>query len=142
MKAAVNTRYGAPDVVQIRDVPKPEPNANEVLIRVCATTVSRTDCGMRRPKPFFVRLFAGLTRPKRTILGMDFAGTVENVGSSVTSYKRGDRVFGLSPITYGGHAEYLCLPEMRQWSPSQRASTSMKRSSAKAHGMLTAPCEN
>jgi NADPH:quinone reductase-like Zn-dependent oxidoreductase len=111
LKAAVNTRYGAPDVVQMRDVPKPEPNANEVLIRVCATTVSRTDCGMRRPKPFFVRLFAGLTRPKRTILGMDFAGTVENVGSSVTSYRRGDPVFGLSPITYGAHAEYLCLPE-------------------------------
>ena len=111
LKAAVNTHYGAPDVVQIHDVPKPEPDADQVLIRVCATTVSRTDCGMRRPRPFFIRLFAGLTRPKRTILGMDFAGTVEKVGSSVTSYNRGDRVFGLSPTTYGAHAEYLCLPE-------------------------------
>ncbi len=112
MKAAVNTRYGAPAVVQMRDVPKPVPSADEVMIRVCATTVSRTDCGMRRPKPFFIRLFAGLARPKCTILGMDFAGTVESVGSSVTSYKCDDRVFGLSPNTFGAHAEYLCLPEI------------------------------
>jgi len=110
LKAAVNTRYGPPDVVQTCDVPKPEPEADEVLIRVFSTTVNRTDCGMRRPKPFFIRLVAGLTRPKRTILGMDFAGVVEDAGSSVTSYKRDDRVFGLS-LTYGAHAEYLCLPE-------------------------------
>jgi NADPH:quinone reductase-like Zn-dependent oxidoreductase len=111
MKAAITTRYGPPDIVQIRQVPKPEPTAGEVLIKVYATTVSRTDCGMRRPHPQFVRLGAGLLRPKRTILGMDFAGEVEKVGSGVTLFKPGDRVFGLSPDEYGAHAEYLCVPE-------------------------------
>lgn len=111
MKAVVNPRYGSPDVLEIRQVPKPEPKAGEVLIRVHATTVSRTDCGMLRPHPFFVRLDAGLFRPKLSILGMDFAGEVESVGSGVTMYKPGDRVFGLSPHVYGAHAEYLCVPE-------------------------------
>jgi NADPH:quinone reductase-like Zn-dependent oxidoreductase len=111
MRAAVNTRYGPPEVVEIRQVPTPEPKAGEVLIRVHATTVSRTDCGMRRPHPQFVRLFAGLLRPRLTILGMDFAGEVEAVGAGVTTFKAGNRVFGLSPDAYGAHAEYLCLPE-------------------------------
>ncbi len=111
MRAAVNTRYGPPDVVEIRQVRKPEPKAGEVLISVHATTVSRTDCGMLRPHPQFVRLAAGLLRPKCTILGMDFAGLVEAVGAGVTAFKPGDRVFGLSPDVYGAHAEYLCVPE-------------------------------
>lgn len=111
MKAAINARWGSPDVLEIRQVPKPEPKAGEVLIRVHATTVSRTDCGMLRPHPFFVRLFAGLLRPKRTILGMDFAGEVEAIGTGVTLFKPGARVFGLSPDVYGAHAEYLCVPE-------------------------------
>lgn len=111
MRAAVNTRYGSPDVVEIRQAPKPEPAAGEVLIKVHATTVSRTDCGMRRPRPSFVRLVAGLLRPKCTILGMDFAGEVEAVGAGVTTFKPGNRVFGLSPVVFGAHAEYLCLPE-------------------------------
>ena len=111
MRAAVNTRYGSPDVLEVRQVPKPEPTAGEVLIRVHATTVTRTDCGMLRPHPFFVRLVAGLLRPKRTILGMDFAGEVEAVGAGVTMFKPGNRVFGLSPDIYGVYAEYLCLPE-------------------------------
>lgn len=98
-------------MVQVRQVPTPEPRAGEVLIRVHATTVSRTDCGMRKPHPWFVRLVAGLLRPRRTILGMDFAGEVEAVGAGVTAFKPGDRVFGLSPDVYGAHAEYLCLPE-------------------------------
>jgi len=111
MKAVINRRYGSPEVLEIRQVPKPAPKAGEVLIRVHATTVSRTDCGMLRPHPYFVRLFAGLRRPKRAILGMDFAGEVEAVGTGVTSFKPGDRVFGLSPDVYGAHAEYLCVPE-------------------------------
>jgi NADPH:quinone reductase-like Zn-dependent oxidoreductase len=111
MKAAVNTRYGSPDVLELRGVPKPEPRLDEILIRVHATTVSRTDCGALRAHPFFVRLFTGLRRPKRTILGMDFAGEVEVVGAQVTLFKPGDRVFGLSPGGYGGHAEYLCMAE-------------------------------
>ena len=111
MKAAVNARYGSPDVLEIRQVPKPSPKAGELLIQVHATTVTRTDCGMLRPHPFFVRLFAGLLRPKRTILGMDFAGEVAALGTGVTSFKPGDRVFGLSPDLYGAHAEYICVSE-------------------------------
>lgn len=111
MRAVINTRYGSPDVLEIRQVPKPEPKAGEVLIKVHATTVSRTDCGMLRPHPFFVRFVAGLRRPKRTILGMDFAGEVEAVGAGVMSLEPGDSVFGLSPDVYGAHAEYLCVPD-------------------------------
>ena len=111
MRAAVNARYGSPDVLEIRQVPKPDPQAGEVLIRVHATTVSRTDCGMLQPHPFFVRFVAGLLRPKLTILGLDFAGEVEAVGAGATMFKPGDRVFGLSPDVYGAHAEYLCVRE-------------------------------
>lgn len=111
MKAAVNTRYGPPDVIKIREIPKPEPKAGEILIKVHATTVSRTDRGILRADPFIVRLFFGLWRPKCTVLGVDFAGEVEAVGASVTSFKPGQRVFGMSHWVYGAHAEYLCVPE-------------------------------
>jgi NADPH:quinone reductase-like Zn-dependent oxidoreductase len=111
VRAAVYTRYGPPEVVQILQVPTPQAKVGQVLIKVHATTVSRTDCGMRRPHPFFVRLVAGLLRPKLTILGMDFAGVVEAVGAGVTTFKPGDRVFGLSHGVCGAHAQYLCLPE-------------------------------
>ncbi len=111
MRAAVNTRYGPPDVIRILDVPKPQPKANEVLVRVHATTVNRTDCGMLRAHPFFARAFTGLVRPKHTIRGMDFAGTVEAVGTEVTSFRPGDRVFGLAPDDSGGHADYLAVSE-------------------------------
>ena len=110
MRAAVSARYGSPDVIEIRDVPIPVPAANEVLINVRATTVNRTDCGMLEPHPFFIRAATGLFRPKHTILGMDFAGRIKSVGSGVESFKVGDRVFGMSPKTFGAHAEYLCVP--------------------------------
>jgi NADPH:quinone reductase-like Zn-dependent oxidoreductase len=111
MRAAVNTSYGSPEVVRIRDVPKPQPKANEVLVRVHASTVNRTDCGTLRAHPFFIRGFTGLVRPTHTIRGMDFAGTIESVGAGVTSFRPGDRVFGLAPNDSGGHAEYLAVPE-------------------------------
>ena len=111
MKAAVSDRYGGPEVVRIRDIPTPEPGEHEILVRVHATTVSRTDCGMRQAHPFFLRLAAGLLRPRRHVLGMDFAGTVERAGRAVTRFRPGDRVFGLSPERYGAHAEYLVLGE-------------------------------
>ena len=110
MKAGINTRYGGPEVVEVRDAPRPEPQETELLVRVHATTVNRTDCGMRTPYPFFARLMIGLRNPKMHVLGLDFAGRVEAVGAKVTSFKPGDKVFGLSP-TYGAHAEYLCAPE-------------------------------
>jgi NADPH:quinone reductase-like Zn-dependent oxidoreductase len=112
MKAAVITRYGSPDVVKIRQAPKPAPEAGEVLIRVHATTVNRTDCGELRPHPFFARLVYGLRRPKRTIFGLDFAGEVEAVGAGIMSFKPGDRVFGMCPArSNGAQAEYFCMPE-------------------------------
>jgi NADPH:quinone reductase-like Zn-dependent oxidoreductase len=111
MKAAVHTRYGGPDVVEIKEVAKPEPDEAEVLVRIHATTVNRTDCGMRTPYPALARLFIGLFKPKHSILGLDFAGVVEDVGENVAAFKAGDRVFGLSPSTYGAHAEYLCVRE-------------------------------
>ncbi len=111
MKAAVNTRYGSPDVVEIREVPRPAPGPRDILVKVRATTVSRTDCGYLRAHPFFIRALTGLRRPKQTVLGMDFAGEVEAIGAEVNSFAPGDRVFGLTPGDHGGHAEYLCVPE-------------------------------
>jgi NADPH:quinone reductase-like Zn-dependent oxidoreductase len=109
MKAVVNERYGSPDILEIREIPTPGPQADEILVRVRATTVSRTDSCALRAHPFFVRPVTGLFRPKRTILGLDFAGTVEAVGKGVVKFKEGDRVFGLTPGGYGAHAEYVCL---------------------------------
>ena len=112
MRAAVNTRYGSPDVIEIREVARPVPKAGEVLVKVHATTVNRTDCGVLRAHPFPMRLFTGLLRPKRTILGMDFAGVVETVGADVQSFRPGDHVFGLLRMReLGAHAEYVCVPE-------------------------------
>jgi len=111
VKAAVNTRYGSPDVVEVREVPKPAPKPDEVLIKVHTTTVSRSDCGMLRAQPFFMRLATGLLRPNLNILGMDFAGVIESVGENVTAFSPGEHVFGLSPDKFGAHAEFLCLPE-------------------------------
>jgi NADPH:quinone reductase-like Zn-dependent oxidoreductase len=110
MKAAIVTRYGSPDVVQVREVPKPIAAAGEVLIRVHATTVNRTDCGKLRPGIF--RLVYGLRQPTHQIFGMDFAGEVEATGAGVLSFTPGDRVFGMCPSRgNGAHAEYVCVPE-------------------------------
>jgi len=111
MKAAVITRYGSPDVVKIREAPKPAPAAGEVLIRVHAATVNRTDSGELQPG-VIGRLLYGLRRPRRTIFGMDFAGVVEALGAEVTAFRPGDRVFGMCPpLSNGAHAEYVCIPE-------------------------------
>jgi NADPH:quinone reductase-like Zn-dependent oxidoreductase len=109
MKAAVQTRYGPPDVVHVRDVPAPAPGEHELLVKVHATTVNRTDCGFRAAHPFVVRLFSGLRRPRRTILGNEFAGTVEATGTGVASFAVGDRVFGYCEGPFGAHAEYMTV---------------------------------
>jgi NADPH:quinone reductase-like Zn-dependent oxidoreductase len=111
MKAAVSTRYGPPEVVRIAAVDKPTIDDHGVLIRVHVTTVNRTDCGFRAAKPFFVRAFTGLLKPRATILGTEFAGVVEAVGRSVTSFGVGDKVFGFNEWRFGAHAEYLLMPE-------------------------------
>jgi NADPH:quinone reductase-like Zn-dependent oxidoreductase len=110
MKAAVHTSYGPPDVVRIAEVEKPAPKHNELLVRVHATTVNRTDCGFRAARPFFVRLLTGVIRPRVTVLGTEFAGAVEGVGPGVTSFAAGDRVFGFKGVPFGAHAEYLTIP--------------------------------
>ena len=111
MKAALHFNYGPPEVVQVMDIPKPEPKENELLIKVFATTVNRTDCGFRSAEYFVSRFFSGLFKPNNKILGSDFAGVVEATGKSVTAFKIGDKVFGFNDVTFGGHAEYLVIKE-------------------------------
>ncbi len=117
MKAIVWTKYGSPDGLQLKDVEKPTPKENEILIKVHATSVTAGDCEMRRLElplmlSFPVRLYAGFLRPKRIpILGQELAGEVVEVGKNVTSYKVGDQVFGTTGFKFGAYAEYICLPE-------------------------------
>ena len=111
MRAIMFTKYGPPDVLQLQDVEKPTPKDNEVLIKVHATTVNRTDCGFRQPEYLFVRLFSGIFKPKINILGTEFSGTVETIGKNVTLFKVGDAVFGLNTFKFGTHAEYICINE-------------------------------
>jgi NADPH:quinone reductase-like Zn-dependent oxidoreductase len=111
MKAAVHTRYGPPDVVRIRDVDRPAVGDRDLLVRVHATTVNRTDCAYRAATPSFMRLLTGITRPRRTIMGTEYAGEVEAVGPGVTSFAVGDRVFGYNEGAFGAHAEYLSVPQ-------------------------------
>lgn len=112
MKAIVYTRYGAPEVQQLKEVAKPVPKDNEVLVRIRATTLNRTDCGFRKPEyPIIIRPMHGLFRPKKNILGSEFAGDIEAIGKDVQTFKTGDAVFGLSTYNFGTHAQYICIPE-------------------------------
>ncbi|MCX4911552.1 NAD(P)-dependent alcohol dehydrogenase [Streptomyces sp. NBC_00878] len=110
MKAAVHSRYGPPTVIRIDEVEKPSIGDHDVLVRVHATTVNRTDCAYRAAKPFFMRALTGLARPRRAVLGTEYAGVVDAVGSGVTSFSVGDRVFGYNEGAFGTHAEYLSVP--------------------------------
>ena len=111
MKAAVYDRYGPPDVVHVADVETPVPKDNEVFVRIHATTVCAADWRLRKADPFLVRFMNGLWKPKRHILGAEFAGTIESVGGNVTRFRAGDDVFGNTGFQFGAHAEYFCLPE-------------------------------
>ena len=111
MKAIVNTVYGSPEVLSLKEVEKPIPKDNEVLIKIRSSTINRTDCGFRKPEYLIVRLFSGLFKPKNTILGNELAGEVEAIGNAVTKFKIGDAVFGLSAWKFGTHAEYICIAE-------------------------------
>ena len=111
MKAIVYTKYGPPEVAQLMEVTKPQPKDNELLIKVYASTVNRTDSGFRSAEYFISRFWSGLLRPKYQILGSEFAGIIEEIGKSVTTLKIGDKVFGFNDKTFGGHGEYLTIAE-------------------------------
>lgn len=111
MRAVVYDTYGPPDVLRFEELERPVPKEDEVLVKVHAATVNRTDCGWRSAKPFLTRYFTGLHRPKRRILGSELAGEVESVGAAVTEFEVGDHVFGVN--YFGAHAEYVCVPEDR-----------------------------
>ncbi len=111
MQAATYEQYGSPDVLQIKEVEKPVPKEREVLIRVYAATVNRTDCAMLRAKPFIMRFVTGLFKPGKSITGTDFAGMIEAVGKDVTAFKAGDKVFGFDDSGVCSHARYLTLSE-------------------------------
>lgn len=111
MKAAVYTRYGSPEVLSIAQVARPEPKDNEVRIRIHATTVTSGDVRLRKADPFVMRFMFGLLKPKAPILGHEVAGVVDAVGSKVTRFKVGDRVFGSTGMSSGTYAEYICIAE-------------------------------
>lgn len=116
MKAAVYTQYGPPEVLQVKEVEKPIPGPKEILLKTHAAAVTMGDCEMRRPEIpdlvwFVVRLFFGLRKPRKQILGAYLSGRVEGIGSEVTQYKVGDDLFGVSGMSFGAHADYTLLPE-------------------------------
>lgn len=110
MRAIVYDRYGPAEVLRLAEVPRPSPKPSEVLIRIVAATVNRTDCGFRRGEPWIARFWSGLMRPRLPILGNELFGVVEEVGANVTDFRAGDQVCGLTGARFGAHAEYVCLP--------------------------------
>ncbi|MEL6674885.1 MAG: NAD(P)-dependent alcohol dehydrogenase [Bacteroidota bacterium] len=137
MKAIVCTRYGAPDVLHLQDVPKPTPGDFEVLIRVKAAVVNHPDLVFRMGTPWISRLVIGLTKPKHAIPGDSFAGIVEAVGKKVSLFQPGDEIFGATGTEFGAHAEYLCLPESAAMTPKPQ-NMSFGEAVSVCYGGLTA----
>jgi len=111
MKAVIYEKYGSPEVLQLKEVEKPVPKDDEILVRVHAFAVTTGDVRLRKADPFLVRTFNGLLKPKNRILGMNFSGKIENVGQKVTQFKEGEDIFGSSAFGFGCYAEYVCISE-------------------------------
>jgi NADPH:quinone reductase-like Zn-dependent oxidoreductase len=111
MKAIVCPKYGPPEVLQLKEVEKPVPEDNELLIRVYTVLVGIEDPMQRMGKPYFARFFVGLIKPRKPILGTEFCGEIEEVGKAVKQFKKGERVFGVTGSGFGCYAEYMCMPE-------------------------------
>ncbi|MDR0139555.1 NAD(P)-dependent alcohol dehydrogenase [Metabacillus idriensis] len=116
MRAIVCTQYGSPEVLELRDVKKPDPKDNEILVKVHATTVTSGDCRVRKfesPILYWIpmRLFLGVRKPRKPILGVELAGEIVSLGRNVKRFKVGDQVFAMTGMNFGGYAEYTCLPE-------------------------------
>jgi NADPH:quinone reductase-like Zn-dependent oxidoreductase len=111
MKAVVCTQYGPPEVLQLKEVAKPTPKENQILIRIHAASITPSDCAFRKADPFIIRLIYGLTKPRNPAQGVEWAGEIEAIGPVVKTFQVGDQVFGMDPNTFGAHAEYICLPE-------------------------------
>jgi NADPH:quinone reductase-like Zn-dependent oxidoreductase len=111
MKAIVCPKYGNPEVLQLKEVEKPIPNNNEVLVKIFTVALGIEDLMQRKGKPYFGRIFVGLTKPRKPVLGTEFAGEIEEVGKNVTLFKKGDNVFGVSGAGFGCYAEYICMNE-------------------------------
>jgi 2-desacetyl-2-hydroxyethyl bacteriochlorophyllide A dehydrogenase len=111
MKAAVCTKYGEPDFLQLTDVAKPTPKENQILVKIHASSVTSGDARIRRADPFVIRLIFGFKRPRKSVLGVVVAGEVESIGTEVTNFKVGDKVFGTTGMSFGAHAEYQCIDE-------------------------------
>jgi NADPH:quinone reductase-like Zn-dependent oxidoreductase len=136
MKAVICTRYGPPDVLQLKEVAKPTPKDDEVLIRIHATVVTTVACNSRRGEPFLSRFVTGLRKPK-IVLGFELAGEIESVGKDVKRFKEGDQVFGATTLSLGAYAEYICLPEDGPVAPKPSNMT-YEEAAAIVEGALTA----
>ncbi|MGC4055864.1 MAG: NAD(P)-dependent alcohol dehydrogenase [Paludibaculum sp.] len=138
MKAAVYTQYGPPQVIRIQEIDKPVPTPHEVLVRIRAGTVCAADWRLRKADPFLIRFMNGLLRPRKTtVLGMEFAGTVESIGTAVTRFAPGDEVFGSPGFRFGAHAEYIAVPEDGMLA-AKPANMTLEESAAVLFGGFTA----